>query len=88
MNITAYPYHLTERQLKLCHVRDPSTDTGEIRQQSQSQLTCSARAVDPALPFETYKEILFDTLGSAQVTRRCGSVYLGVVVLGVFEHAR
>ena len=28
MNITTYPYHLTERQLKLCHVRDPSTVTG------------------------------------------------------------
>ena len=28
MNITTYPYHLTERQLKLCHVRDSSTVTG------------------------------------------------------------
>ena len=51
MNITTYPYHLTERQLKLCHVRDPSTDTGE----SQTRPTRSARAVDPSLPFETYQ---------------------------------
>ena len=51
MNITTCPYHLIERQLKLCHVRDPTTDTGE--KQAQTRLICSARAVDPSLPFET-----------------------------------
>ena len=29
--------------------------------------TCSARAVDPSLPFEAYGEILFHNFGSAQV---------------------
>ena len=64
MNITTYPYHLTEQQLKLCHVRDPSTDSGQIKEQAQTRPIFS-------LPFETYEEILFYNLGSAQVIMLC-----------------
>ena len=33
----------------------------------QTRQTCSARAVDPSLPFEAYEEILCYNLGSTQV---------------------
>ena len=36
----------------------------------QTRPTCSAPAVDPSLPFETFEEILFYNLGSAQVIMR------------------
>ena len=60
MNITTYPYHLTEQQLKLFHVRNPSTDSGKIKEQAQTGPILS-------LSFETDEEILFYNLGYAQV---------------------
>ena len=46
----------------------------------QTRPTCSARAVDPSLPFETYEEILLYDLGSARViktfTAACNYIHI------------
>ena len=47
INITTHPYYLTERQLKLCHVRYPSTNTMTI----QSCPALSAGALEPNCTF-------------------------------------
>ena len=52
MNFTTHPYHLTEQQLKLCHVRDPSTDTVTVPALPHTWRTY---ALEPVCTFEAYE---------------------------------